>query len=100
MEHRIRAWFDDSAIRVYQAYPVEIAEAALEAGTFVPPFRMNRMTWVKPSFTWMMYRSGWGAKPGQERVLAVDITRDGFEWGLRHACLSSFSEDFYTSEAQ
>ncbi|GAA2446822.1 DUF4291 domain-containing protein [Streptomyces glaucus] len=48
------------------------------------------MTWIKPSFLWMMYRSGWGTKPGQETVLAVEITRDGFEWALRHACLSHY----------
>ncbi|WP_422570328.1 DUF4291 family protein, partial [Erwinia billingiae] len=29
------------------------------------------MTWIKPSFLWMMYRSGWGMKdPGQKRILA------------------------------
>nr|WP_234384640.1 DUF4291 family protein [Streptomyces sp. MMG1121] len=38
----------------------------------------------------MMYRCGWGAKDGQETVLAVEISRDGFEWALRHACLSSY----------
>lgn len=48
------------------------------------------MTWIKPSFLWMMYRCGWGTKAGQETVLAVDITREGFEWALRHACLSSY----------
>ncbi|MDI8083747.1 DUF4291 domain-containing protein [Salmonella enterica subsp. enterica serovar Kentucky] len=26
------------------------------------------MTWIKPSFLWMMYRSHWGTKdPGQKR---------------------------------
>ncbi|GAA3842009.1 hypothetical protein GCM10022206_95040 [Streptomyces chiangmaiensis] len=48
------------------------------------------LTWIKPSFLWMMYRCGWGAKAGQETVLAVEINRDGFEWALRHACLSSY----------
>ena len=38
-----------------------------------------------------MYRCGWGAKQGQETVLAVEITREGFEWALRHACLSSYA---------
>jgi hypothetical protein len=38
------------------------------------------MTWIKPSFLWMMYRCGWATKPGQERVLAIQITREGFEW--------------------
>jgi uncharacterized protein DUF4291 len=27
------------------------------------------VTWIKPSFLWMMYRCGWGKKAGQETVL-------------------------------
>lgn len=46
------------------------------------------MTWIKPSFLWMMYRCGWGGKTDQETVLAVEITREGFDRALRHACLS------------
>ena len=39
----------------------------------------------------MMYRAGWGTKdPGQKRILAIDITREGFEWALRESCLSHF----------
>ena len=48
------------------------------------------MTWIKPSFLWMMYRCGWGLKEGQETVLAVEITHEGFEWALRNACLSHY----------
>nr|WP_030502642.1 DUF4291 domain-containing protein [Micromonospora purpureochromogenes] len=88
--YQIRAAFTADAVTVYQAYPPEIADAALRAGRFVPPFKRERMTWIKPSFRWMMYRCGWALKPGQERVLAVDISRTGFEWALRHACLSSY----------
>ncbi|MFJ1542038.1 DUF4291 domain-containing protein [Micromonospora chalcea] len=88
--HQIRAAFTADAVTVYQAYPPEIADAALRAGRFVPPFKRERMTWIKPSFRWMMYRCGWALKPGQERVLAVDVSRTGFEWALRHACLSSY----------
>ncbi|MDG4801269.1 DUF4291 domain-containing protein [Micromonospora sp. WMMD980] len=87
--HQIRAAFTDDTVTVYQAYPPEIAGAALAAGRFVPPFKRERMTWIKPSFRWMMYRCGWALKPGQERVLAVEISRAGFEWALGHACLSS-----------
>lgn len=86
----IRAAFNDETIRVYQAYSELIADSALTHGTFVsPPFKRERMTWIKPSFLWMMYRSGWGLKdPGQSRILAIDITRAGFEWALENACLS------------
>jgi hypothetical protein len=89
--HRqIRALYNDKTIRVYQAYSNAIADSALQHGTFVsPPFKMDRMTWIKPSFLWMMYRSGWGKKDnGQNRILAIDITREGFEWALEHSLLS------------
>lgn len=89
-ERQIRAAYDDHTIRIYQAYSDEIADAALARGTFVsPPFSMTRMTWIKPSFLWMMYRAGWGHKdPGQRRILAIDISREGFDWALTHSCPS------------
>lgn len=87
---QIRAEYDAETITVYQAYSPEIALPAVRAGRFVPPFRMGRMTWIKPSFLWMMYRSGWAGKPGQEHVLAVRLRREGFERALSMACLSSF----------
>ncbi len=82
---------------VYQAYSRAIAEPALAAGTFVAPFKRERMTWIKPSFLWMMYRSGWATKPGQERVLAISISRSGFEWALAHASLSHHDPAVYAS---
>lgn len=33
----------------------------------------------------MMYRSGWGQKENQERVLAVRISREGFDTILSQA---------------
>lgn len=86
----IRASYSAETVRVYQAYSDIIADTALEKQKFQsPPFKMNRMTWIKPSFLWMMYRSGWGHKDaGQSRILAVDISRTGFEWALANGCLS------------
>jgi len=87
---QIRAIYDEATIRVYQAYSDLIADSALENGIFVsPPFKLERMTWIKPSFLWMMYRAGWGFKDsGQKRILAVDITHDGFAWALKNSCPS------------
>ena len=99
-ERQVRALHDDETLVVYQAYGPSIAKPALDAGMFVAPFKRERMTWIKPSFLWMMYRCGWATKPDQERVLAITITRAGFEWALEHACLSEFAPDLYeTHEA-
>lgn len=97
---QVRATYDDKTIRVYQAYNDVIAESALEYGTFKsPPFKMGRMTWIKPSFLWMMYRSGWGKKDsGQNRILAIDITREGFEWALENSLLSHEAKNYKDKE--
>ena len=34
-------------------------------------YSTTRMTWIKPNFLWMMYRSGWAEKKGQENILAI-----------------------------
>ncbi|WP_432973664.1 DUF4291 domain-containing protein [Dactylosporangium sp. CA-233914] len=88
-QRQIRADFDTSTIVVYQAYPPAVADAALAAGRFVAPFSFTRMTWIKPSLLWLMHRSNWGRKPGQERILAVRITRAGWEEALTQAVLTS-----------
>ena len=96
-EREVRAVFDDEIVRVYQAFSPAIAEPALVAQTFVAPFKRGRMTWIKPSFTWMMHRSAWGASEGQERVLAIDIRRDGLDWALAHSCISHFDPTLFDS---
>jgi hypothetical protein len=95
----IRAAFDAETITVYQAYSPAIALPALDAQRFVPPFKRDRMTWVKPSFLWMMYRCGWATKEGQEHVLAVRLHRAGFDAAVAGACLSHYSPDVHPSQA-
>ncbi len=93
--HEIRAHYDAASIVVYQAYRPAIALPAVQHNRFVPPFSLNRMTWIKPSFLWMMERSNWGTKSGQEHVLAVRITRQGWEDALSHAVHTSFEQGIY-----
>lgn len=93
--HEIRADFDRETIVLYQAYSPSIADAALSAQKFVPPFSFHRMTWIKPSFLWLMHRSNWGQKHGQERILAVRITRTGWEKALSLAVLTHFEPTLF-----
>lgn len=98
LEKQIRAVYDEQTITVYQAYRKDIAEPAVVNQRFVPPFKMERMTWIKPSFLWMMYRAGWATKEGQEHILAIKIKRSGFEWALKNCCLSHFDSSFFTTQ--
>jgi hypothetical protein len=86
--YAIRADYDRDSIVVYQAYGARIADEALRNQRFVAPFSFNRMTWIKPSFLWLMHRSNWGRKRGQERTLAVRIRRAGWEQALAAAVLT------------
>ncbi|UXY23227.1 DUF4291 domain-containing protein [Streptomyces cynarae] len=98
-KHQIRALHTDSTVTVYQAYAPEIGLPAAREGCFPAVWQRDRMTWIKPSFLWMMYRCGWGTKEGQETVLAVEIAREGFEWALEHACLSHFEHGLHADRS-
>lgn len=91
--HEVRADFERESIVVYQAYSPAIADAAVRAGRFVAPFSFQRMTWIKPSFLWLMHRSNWARKAGQERILAVRISRSGWEEALARAVLTDAHPD-------
>lgn len=94
-KRRILANYNKTTIRVYQAYNNKIADEALKLGKYGDSFKMDRMTWIKPSFLWMMYRSGWGTKINQERILAIDIKREGFDNIILNAVLSTYNENVY-----
>ncbi|CDH07883.1 conserved hypothetical protein [Xenorhabdus bovienii str. oregonense] len=96
----IRAFYTQQSVRVYQAYSATIADSAIKHNTFVsPPFSMTRMTWIKPSFLWMMYRAGWGMKDsGQERILAIDITHEGFREIFQQGVISHYDPDLFNSQ--
>jgi hypothetical protein len=82
---------------VYQAYRPAIGHYAAQHGRFGGEFSLNRMSWIKPNFLWMMYRSGWGTKDGQEVTLVIWLRRAAFEEILREAVPSTFAPEVYAS---
>lgn len=94
-QYEIRADYDRDTIVVYQAYNEYIAKKAIRDKNFSEPFSFNRMTWIKPSFLWMMERSGYAKKSGQEYVLAIRIKRSSWEYALSQAVLSHPTDRVY-----
>jgi hypothetical protein len=94
----ILAQFDAESVVVYQAYNPAIGHFAARNGYFGGGFGMGRMSWIKPNFLWMMYRSGWGTKENQEVTLAIRLRRDAFDEILRRAVHSSFTAEVYKTE--
>jgi hypothetical protein len=96
----ILAQADAETVLVYQAYRPSIGHFAVEQQHFGGDFSLDRMSWIKPNFLWMMYRCGWGSKDGQEVVLAVWIKREAFDEILREAVPSSWDRDRYATEKE
>lgn len=95
--HHIMAQYDHEKIIVYQSYRPEIGNFAAKNQFFGGAFSLNRMTWIKPNFLWMMYRNGWATKVGQEVCLAIHLKREVFERYLKQAVYSSYQSDLYES---
>jgi len=95
----ILAQFDAETVVVYQAYRPAIGLFAARNQYFGGEFSLSRMSWIKPNFLWMMYRSGWGTKEGQEVTLAVRLRRTGFDEILKRAVHSSYVPEVYGSPA-
>jgi hypothetical protein len=97
----ILAHFDEESVIVYQAYRPSIGRFAAKHGHFGGGgFSLARMSWVKPNFLWMMYRSGWGTKEGQEVILALRLRRPFFEGLLAQAVPSSWYEGHFATREE
>ena len=81
----ILAQYADDYVVVYQAYRPEIGLFAAKHQYFGGAFSFTRMSWIIPNFLWMMYRSGWGKKVGQEIALAIYLRRNFFNRILLNA---------------
>jgi hypothetical protein len=79
-DRQVRAAQTGTTVRVYQACSPAVADAALEKQAF----ERGGVVQVTPSFRLAAYGSENGRKPGHERILAIDLTREGFERALAH----------------
>lgn len=94
----ILAQYDDESVIVYQAYNSRIGEFAAKHQFFGGDFSMHRMSWIKPNFLWMMFRSGWGTKENQEITLAIRLKRSAFDEILKQSVHSSYEPEAYADE--
>ncbi|MGH1347801.1 MAG: DUF4291 domain-containing protein [Nannocystales bacterium] len=88
----VLAQYDRDSIVVYQAFNAVTAAHAVEHQQLGGPrYSLDRMSWIKPNFMWMMYRCDWlQADDEQARVLAIRVRRAFFDTLLDTAVASSF----------
>ncbi|HEY3464680.1 MAG TPA: DUF4291 family protein [Amycolatopsis sp.] len=80
-DRQVRAAQTETTVRVYQSCPPAVADVALEKQAL----EQGRALVLVPSFRLAAHLSGNGSEPGHERILAVDLTREGFERALAQA---------------
>lgn len=98
---KVRAFYDSDSIIVYQAFNALAASEAAKNNRFGTGYNFNRkMTWIKPSFLWMMGRVNWLRIDPEKHVLRIKLNRQFFYRLLDNATLSSMPENgYYTDEA-
>lgn len=85
-------------IVVYQAYNPAIASYATANQVLGgASFSYNRMSWIKPNFLWMMFRSGWAQKENQERILALWLLKSDFDDILSQAVRTTYDPKYHSS---
>ena len=97
--NHILAQYDDENIIMYQAFRSDISNAiTMNKNFLIPGFHLNRTSWIKPSFLWMMYRSGWATKLNQESILAIWVNLDFFNELLHKAVHSHYVPHIYVDQ--
>lgn len=98
IERKIYAAFDDEGIYVYQAFKPEIVKTAVELGTFGKGFGLDRMTWIKPSFAWMLRRSEYATKHRMEAIAKIKISHEAWLEILSQSIETHWNEANYARE--
>lgn len=92
---------DGEDIIVYQAFNPDITKYAITHQRFGGPhYSFNRMSWIKPGFLWMMYRSGWAAKENQQHILAITLPLNCFKEILQQATISFFDQTLFATHEE
>ena len=94
---KIIALYDEKCIYLYQAFGKEIAKEALQRQVLGEQFHLDRLSWIKPSFAWMLYRSHYAEKPGQEHILRIAISHNNFKNILRVAIPTTQDSHLFAS---
>ena len=97
MTKQVLAAFDEEGVYVYQAFKPSIVEAALKHDAFAEGFNLERMTWIKPSFGWMLYRSDYATKHRQERILKIKLRHEGFRKILGRSVPTTYDPKLFPS---
>ena len=96
MNKIVFADYDEEGVFVYQAFKPEIVAVAAELGTFGKGFGLDRITWIKPSLSWVLRRTKYGTKNRMQAVARIKISHEAFIEILNQSIETHWNKDVFT----
>jgi len=95
---KVFAHFDDDGVFVYQAFRRATVTHAVLKGTFGKGFGLNRITWIKPSFAWMLQRSKYATKSRMDGIAKIKLSHEAWLYILGNSIQTQFDCQLFESE--
>lgn len=98
MQKQIYATYDDEGLFVYQAFKPKTVANAVARGTFGTGFNTNRLTWIKPSFAWILQRTQYATKHRMNAIARIKLSHEGWLQILNQSIPTQYDANRYTTE--
>lgn len=100
MQKQIYAAYDDEGLYIYQAFKPKTVANAVAKGTFGAGFNTNRLTWIKPSFAWILQRTQYATKHRMNAIARIKLSHEGWLHILEQSVPTQFDPNRYKSEEE
>ncbi|MGB0521777.1 MAG: DUF4291 family protein [Flammeovirgaceae bacterium] len=95
---KVMAAFDEEGVYVYQAFKPKVVAIAVEKGTFGKGFGLDRITWIKPSFAWMLQRSKYATKHRMEAIAKIKLSHEAWLEILTQSVETQYTGKYWETE--
>ncbi|MEM6346478.1 MAG: DUF4291 family protein [Bacteroidota bacterium] len=100
MKKIVYADYDEEGVYVYQAFKPSTVEIAVEKGTFGKGFGLDRTSWIKPSFGWVLHRTKYATKNRMQAIARIKITHQSFLQILQNSVEAHWQPNLFETEDQ
>ncbi|OJJ20305.1 hypothetical protein BKI52_17730 [marine bacterium AO1-C] len=98
MQKQIYAAYDEEGLYIYQAFKPKTVANAVAKGTFGAGFNTNRLTWIKPSFAWVLQRTQYATKYRMNAIARIKLSHEGWLHILAQSVPTQFDANRYENE--
>ena len=98
MQKLIYAAYDDEGVFIYQAFKPKTVEIAVELGTFGKGFGFDRLSWIKPSFGWVLRRTKYATKNRMQAIAKIKISHSAFLEILNQSIETHWNDQLFDKE--